>query len=171
MGGKYGLIVLYSHLFGRRMVRIFAGYTIEQDELVRFLEVQGWGPEPGEPQFNVDEAWMTFLSWRGAQPRRGDPKTLFPWPQCTYAFSLSYILTYSILYADWYDKDEQHVHAFMTRRSDDLPNPKLRFKEMPIDIEIRDRFIKQTGNVLDPSKLKFWSLPENVLHFSLGIPF
>lgn len=59
----------------------------------------------------------------------------------------------------------------MTRRSDDLPNPKLRFKEMPIDIEVRDKFVKETGNVLDPSKLKFWSLPENVLHFSLGIPF
>ncbi|KAM6495592.1 hypothetical protein JOM56_008298 [Amanita muscaria] len=135
------------------MVRIFAGYTIEQDELVRFLAALGWGPEHGEPQFTVDEAWMTFMSWRGAQPRCGDPKTLFPWPQY------------------WWDKDGGHVHAFMTRRSEDLPNPKLRFKEMPIDIEIRDRFVKQTGNVLDPSKMKFWSLPENVLHFSLTIPF
>ena len=41
--GKYGLIVLCSHFFGRRMVRIFAGYTIEQDELVRFLTAQAGG--------------------------------------------------------------------------------------------------------------------------------
>lgn len=94
---KYGLIVLCSHLFGRRMVRIFAGYTIEQDELVRFLTAQGWGPEPGEPQFTVDEAWMTFLSWRGAQPRNGDPKTLFPWPVCVTIF-LSYVLIFEFLY-------------------------------------------------------------------------
>jgi hypothetical protein len=71
------------------MVRIFAGYTIEQDELVRFLEAQGWGPEPGQPQFTVTEAWMTFMSWRGAQPRRGDPKTLLPWLQCASQFPLS----------------------------------------------------------------------------------
>jgi len=64
------------------MVRIFAGYTIEQDELVRFLEAQGWGPEPGEPQLNVTEAWMNFMSWRASKPRRGDLKTLLPWVQC-----------------------------------------------------------------------------------------
>ncbi|GLB37016.1 hypothetical protein LshimejAT787_0400670 [Lyophyllum shimeji] len=138
-----------SNLDQGGMVRIFAGYTMEQDELVRFLAAQGWGPEPGELQFTIDEAWMTFLSWRGAQPRRGDLKTLFPWPQY------------------WYNKDGEHVHAFMTRRSDDVSNPRLRFKEAPLDLEIRDRFIEQTGNVLDPSKMKFWSLPENVLHFSL----
>ena len=40
-----------------------AGYTIEQDELVRFLEAQGWGPEPGEPELTVTEAWMNFMSW------------------------------------------------------------------------------------------------------------
>jgi hypothetical protein len=40
------------------------GTTIEQDELVRFLEAQGWGPEPGEPQLAVTEAWMNFMSWR-----------------------------------------------------------------------------------------------------------
>ncbi|KIM79921.1 hypothetical protein PILCRDRAFT_548583 [Piloderma croceum F 1598] len=71
------------------MVRIFAGYIIEQDELVRFLKAQGWGPEPGEPEFTVDDAWMNFMSWRGAQPRRGDLKTLFPWPQCASHFPLS----------------------------------------------------------------------------------
>jgi hypothetical protein len=59
----------------------------------------------------------------------------------------------------------------MTRRSDDMDNPNLRFKEMPIDVEIRERFIAQTGNVLDPRKMKFWSLPENVLHVPLGLPF
>lgn len=64
------------------MVRIFAGYTIEQDELVRFLEEQGWGPEPGEPQLTVTEAWMNFMSWRASKPRRGDLKTLLPWVQC-----------------------------------------------------------------------------------------
>ena len=52
-----------------------------------------------------------------------------------------------------------------------MDNPKLRFKEMPIDLEVRDRFIAQTGNVLDPKKMKFWSLPENVLHVPLGLPF
>ncbi|KIJ13207.1 hypothetical protein PAXINDRAFT_100809 [Paxillus involutus ATCC 200175] len=136
------------------MVRIFAGYTIEQDELVRFLEAQGLDPEPpGEPHFTVDGAWMSFLGWRGAQPREGDPKTLLPWPQY------------------WYDKDGNHVHAFMTKRSNELRNEKARFKEMPIDIEIRDRFIKETGNVLDPNKMKFWSLPEDALYFSMIIPF
>lgn len=59
----------------------------------------------------------------------------------------------------------------MTRRSDNVDNPNLRFKEMPIDVEVRDRFIAQTGNVLDPRKMKFWSLPENVLHVPLGFPF
>jgi hypothetical protein len=59
----------------------------------------------------------------------------------------------------------------MTRRSDDIDKPRLRFKEMPIDKEIRDRFIAQTGNVLDPRKMKFWSLPENILHVPLGLPF
>jgi hypothetical protein len=68
------------------MVRIFAGYTIEQDELVRFLKAQNWGPESGESQCTVDEAWMSFLGWRGAQPRDGDPKVLFPWPQCALDF-------------------------------------------------------------------------------------
>jgi hypothetical protein len=77
-----------AHICLRRMVRIFAGYTIEQDELLRFLAAQGWGPEPGEPQLTVDEAWMTFMSWRGAQPRHGDPKTLLPWPQCALHFPL-----------------------------------------------------------------------------------
>ncbi|KAF8227056.1 hypothetical protein L208DRAFT_1406105 [Tricholoma matsutake] len=135
------------------MVRIFAGYTIEQDELVRFLEEQGWGPEPGEPQLTVTEAWMNFMSWRASKPRRGDLKTLLPWVQY------------------WYDKGGNHVHAFMTRRSDNVDNLNLRFKEMPIDVEIRDRFIAQTGNVLDPGKMKFWSLPENVVHVPLGLPF
>jgi hypothetical protein len=78
------------------MVRIFAGYIIEQDELVRFLKAQGWGPEPGEPEFTIDDAWMNFISWRGAQPRRGDLKTLFPWPQCASHFSLfPYMLTFN----------------------------------------------------------------------------
>ena len=59
-----------------------AGYTIEQDELVRFLEAQGWGPEPGEPQFTVAETWMNFMGWRTSKPIRGDLKTLMPWVQC-----------------------------------------------------------------------------------------
>jgi hypothetical protein len=33
-----------------------------------------------------------------------------------------------------------------------------------VDMETRDRFIMQTGNVLDPKKMKFWSLPENDLY-------
>ena len=45
------------------MVRILAGYTIEQDELVRFLEFQGFVPEDGELEFTIQEAWMMFMSW------------------------------------------------------------------------------------------------------------
>jgi len=58
----------------------------------------------------------------------------------------------------------------MTRRSNDVANSNLRFKEMPIDVEIRDRFIEQTGSVLNPDKMQFWSLPENLLHVPLGVP-
>jgi hypothetical protein len=64
------------------MVRIFAGYTIEQDELVRLLQALGWGPEPGEPELTVADAWMNFFSWRCTKPRRGDLNTLLPWVQC-----------------------------------------------------------------------------------------
>jgi hypothetical protein len=71
------------------MVKILAGYIIEQDELVHFLKVQGWGPKPGEPEFTVEDAWLNFISWRGAEPRDGDPKTLLPWPQCALRFPLS----------------------------------------------------------------------------------
>ena len=74
----------------------------------------------------------------------------------------------SILNADWYDKNGNHVHAFMTKRSREVNNLKLRFKEMPKDREIRDRFIAETGNVLDPNKMKFWSLPDYVLHVPLN---
>jgi len=66
----------------------------------------------------------------------------------------------TILDADWYDRGGNHV--LMTRSSPDLDNPKLHFKGVPIDVEIRDMFITQTGNVLDPKKMKIWSLPENV---------
>jgi len=44
------------------MVRIFAGYTIEQDELVRFLDAQGWYEGPGEVPSTVTEPWMDFIS-------------------------------------------------------------------------------------------------------------
>jgi hypothetical protein len=73
--------------------------------------------------------------------------------------------------ADWYDKDGNHVYAIMTKSSPDMDNPKLRFKEMPIDVEVRDRFIAETGNVLDPKKMKFWSHPENILRVPLTDPF
>ena len=59
----------------------------------------------------------------------------------------------------------------MTGCSPDVNNPNLRFKEMPVDVEIRDRFNTQTGNVLDPEKMKFWSLPEDALHAPLGFIF
>ena len=59
----------------------------------------------------------------------------------------------------------------MTKRSREVNNLKLRFKEMPIDREIRDRFIAETGNVLDPNKMKFWSLPDYALHVPLHDPF
>ena len=55
----------------------------------------------------------------------------------------------------------------MTKRSREVDNLKLRFKEMPKDREIRDRFIAETGNVLDPNKMQFWSLPDYVLHVPL----
>jgi hypothetical protein len=59
----------------------------------------------------------------------------------------------------------------MTRRSNEVANLNLRFKEMPIDVEIRDRFIKQTGNVLNLDKMQFWSLPETFLHVPLGVAY
>ena len=40
----------------------------------------------------------------------------------------------------------------MTRCSPDLNNPNKRFKEMLVDVEIRDRFVAQTGNVLDQKR-------------------
>ncbi|KZP19951.1 hypothetical protein FIBSPDRAFT_862178 [Athelia psychrophila] len=134
------------------MVRVVAGYTIEQDELVRFIAAQpDWGPVPGDPQLSVDDAWMIFIRWRKAQPQHdADPRNLFPRPQY------------------WYDKDERHVHAFMTRHSKDVDNPRLRFREMPIDKEIRDRFIEKTGGVLDPAKMRFWSFPETSLYVPLA---
>jgi hypothetical protein len=52
----------------------------------------------------------------------------------------------------WYDKKGNHAHAFMTRCSPDLNNPNKRFKEMLVDVEIRDRFVAQTGNVLDQKR-------------------
>jgi hypothetical protein len=57
----------------------------------------------------------------------------------------------------------------MTKKSPQVTNHNLRFREMPIDVEIRDRFIGQTGNMLDTNKMKFWSLPEYALHVPLGI--
>ncbi|KZP26440.1 hypothetical protein FIBSPDRAFT_887238 [Athelia psychrophila] len=147
------------------MVRVVAGYTIEQDDLVRFLDAQGWGPEPGCHEFSVDNAWINFQSWRKEQPQNDtNPKTLVPRPQY------------------WYDRDENHVHAFMTRHSREVENLNLRFCEMPIDREIRDRFIKNAGCVLDPAKMLFWSCLETSLYLKkaeihpcitivLGLPF
>jgi len=106
------------------MVVIVAGYIIEQDELVRFLEAQGWGAEPDEPELTVTTTWH-FIAWRTSKPLSGDLKTLLPWVQ------------------RWYDKNRNHVHAFMTKRSREVSNLKLRFKEMPIDTEIRNRFIAE----------------------------
>lgn len=69
------------------MVRVVAGYTIEQDDLVRFLDAQGWGPEPGCHEFSVDNAWINFQSWRKEQPQNDtNPKTLVPRPQCASRF-------------------------------------------------------------------------------------
>ena len=61
------------------MVRIFAGYIIEQDELVRLLEAQGCGPEPGE-EFTVPDAWMNFLAWRVSM--KGNSKISLPLVEC-----------------------------------------------------------------------------------------
>jgi hypothetical protein len=59
----------------------------------------------------------------------------------------------------------------MTRRSNDVVNLNLRFREMPIDVKIRDRFIERTGGVLNPDKMQFWSLPETFVHIPLGLPY
>ena len=59
----------------------------------------------------------------------------------------------------------------MTRCSKDVTNSNRRFKETPIDTEVRDRFIALTGNVLKPEKMKFWSLPETFVHVPLDIPY
>jgi hypothetical protein len=75
---------------------------------------------------------------------------------------------------DWYDKKGNHVHAIVTKYSPNLNDLDIRnkcFKERPLDMEIRDRFIAQTGNVLDPKKMKFWSLPQGVLHAPLFSDF
>ncbi|TFY75640.1 hypothetical protein EWM64_g8373 [Hericium alpestre] len=133
------------------MARIVAGYTIEHEELVKMLKAQGWGPEPGEPELSVKEAMMTFISWRCAQPEPEDITKALPRPQY------------------WYDKDDNEILAFMTRYSGEKANWRtLRYREMPKDREIRDRFIAQTGNVLDAKKMRFWSSPETYLHLPLG---
>ena len=59
----------------------------------------------------------------------------------------------------------------MTRCSKDITNSNLLFKKMPIDAEVRDRFITLTGNVLKPEKMKFWSLPETFMDVPLDIPY
>jgi hypothetical protein len=61
----------------------------------------------------------------------------------------------------------------MTRRSDDIvmDNPNFRFKEMAIDMENRDPGQVHSSDVLNPRKMKFWSLPENVVYVPLGLPF
>ena len=59
----------------------------------------------------------------------------------------------------------------MMRCSNDITNLSLRFKKMPIDVEIWDRFIKQMGDMLNLDKMKFWSLPETFVHVPLGVPY
>ncbi|TFY73575.1 hypothetical protein EWM64_g10437 [Hericium alpestre] len=135
------------------MARIVAGYTIEHEELVKLLETAGWGPGPGEPEFSPKDAMMAFISWRYAQPKPEDTAKQLPLPRPQY----------------WFDKDEKLILAFMTRYSAEKDNWKtLRFREMPIDIEIRNMFIAYTGNVLDPQKMHFWSTPETYLHLPLA---
>lgn len=45
---------------------------------------------------SVDDARMKCMSWRCAQPRHGDLKTLFPWPQ----YASHFPLLVSPVYAD-----------------------------------------------------------------------
>lgn len=66
-----------------------------------------------------------------------------------------------------YDKDGNLIHAIVTRHSKEVHNGNLRFKECLVDKRIRDKFIKDTGDVLSEGKMKFWSLPENYLQLQL----
>jgi len=49
-----------------------------------------------------------------------------------------------------------------------MDNPKLRFKEMPIDLEVRDRFISQTGNGAGPKENEVLELARERFACSLG---
>jgi hypothetical protein len=72
-----------SHLFGSRMVRIFAGYTIEQDELLSFLKAQKlYDDKPEEVPSTVTETWMDFIGWRTSKLHEGDSDPPLPWVQC-----------------------------------------------------------------------------------------
>ena len=66
-----------SNLFGCRMVRIFAGYTIEQDELVNFLRAQGC-LEAGVEPLTAGDTWLDLVYWRASKLRDGDS---VPWVQ------------------------------------------------------------------------------------------
>jgi hypothetical protein len=55
----------------------------------------------------------------------------------------------------------------MTRRSSEVNNANLRYKESAKDMEIWDRFIEQTGNVLNKSKMKFWRTIYTLLYSKL----
>lgn len=57
----------------------------------------------------------------------------------------------------------------MMRHSSNVTNSNLHFKEMPIDVKIRDKFIKQMGSVLNLDKMQFWSFPETFIHILLGV--
>lgn len=83
---------------------------------------------------------------------------------------ISHIFWCSIFNADWYDQEGNHVHAFTTRRSKDVGNSNLRFKETSVDIEVRDKFIAQAGGALHAEKMEFWSFPETFVRVPLEIP-
>lgn len=148
------------------MTRIAAGYTIEHEELVSFLKAQGFDPDPDEPEYSVYDAWASFLQWHVSLPRNPKDPNDLPWPQCVLSagsIRLIYLLIFS---ADWQLKDGGLVIGFMMRYCRYVENESLRYKQTIKDKEIRDKFIQQTGSILDANMMRFWSMPASCL----GLP-
>jgi len=104
---------------------------------------------------------MNFISWRGAQLQSVPVVTVVSY--CPLS-PIHASIQASSFNADWYDKDVNHVHAFMMRHSND---ENLCFKEMPIDVEIQDRLIKRTCSA-EPGQDEVLELAWDLHSRSLG---